>query len=620
MNLFPFKEMRPVQEDFINTLKACLRSKRDFIVHAPTGLGKTVAALVPALEVALEKDLVVFFLTSRHTQHKIGIETLKDIKKQGVELNVVDIIGKKWMCLIPGVSVLFSGEFSEYCKKQREKRECEFFVKTRKTNGVLTEEAAKLLSDIKTIGPMHNEDLIKMCKEVKVCPYEMSLALGETANVVIGDYYYLFNPSIRDNFLSKIKKDVSQCIVIADEGHNLPARIREMMTERLSTFMIKNAIKEAKKFEHVNIIRYLSLLQDILNKITDKMGVGSEKLVYRSMLIQEIELEIEYEQLMDDLDFAGDAIRAVNKRSYVGSVGGFLRSWFGPDQGFARIIEVKKTVQGEAVILSYRCLDPSLSTRDAINDAYTTIIMSGTLTPTSMYKNVLGFDKDAVEKTYKSPFDEENKLSLIIPETTTKFTERSEAQYERIAEICSDVVNQVPGNCFVFFPSYFIRDSVNKYFSGMCEKTTFVEVPNMQKHEKDEMLEKFKQYKGSGAVLLGAASGNFGEGIDLPGDLLKCVVVVGLPLSSPDLETKELIKYYDAKFGAGWDYGYLAPAMHKTIQAAGRCIRTETDKGAVVFLDKRFVWSNYAKYFPKDWEIRVSRDYENEVKDFFLEF
>jgi DNA excision repair protein ERCC-2 len=131
------------------------------------------------------------------------------------------------------------------------------------------------------------------------------------------------------------------------------------------------------------------------------------------------------------------------------------------------------------------------------------------------------------------------------------------------------------------------------------------------------MLERFAGYSGTGAVLLGVASGSFGEGIDFPGDILKCVVVVGLPLQRPDLETKELIAYYDHKFGKGWDYAYVAPAFSKTLQNAGRCIRSETDKGIVVFLDERFTWPNYFKYFPPEGQIKITLDYEDKIKEFF---
>jgi DNA excision repair protein ERCC-2 len=131
------------------------------------------------------------------------------------------------------------------------------------------------------------------------------------------------------------------------------------------------------------------------------------------------------------------------------------------------------------------------------------------------------------------------------------------------------------------------------------------------------MLDRFKGYKDIGAVFLAVASGSFGEGIDLPGDLLKAVIVVGLPLSQPDLETKSLIDYFDKKFGKGWDYGYLFPAFNKTLQNAGRCIRSETDKGVIVFLDERYVWPNYRRCFPEDWEMVVSKDPMYEINEFF---
>ena len=139
----------------------------------------------------------------------------------------------------------------------------------------------------------------------------------------------------------------------------------------------------------------------------------------------------------------------------------------------------------------------------------------------------------------------------------------------------------------------------------------------MSKGEKQEFLEKYKSYaNGQGACLLAVASGSFGEGVDLP-DTVRCVVVVGLPLNSPDLETQELIKYYDQKFGKGWDYGYIYPAMNKVVQAAGRSIRSEKDKGVLVFLDQRFTWQSYYRCFPRDWRIKVRNEYKEDISEFW---
>jgi len=206
---------------------------------------------------------------------------------------------------------------------------------------------------------------------------------------------------------------------------------------------------------------------------------------------------------------------------------------------------------------------------------------------------------------------------MVIPQTTTKFTNRSVAQFKEIARVCAEIANLVPGNSALFFPSYILRDEINQYFTSLCTKTTFLEMPRMNKKEKHEFLERFKSYKDSGAVLLGVASGSFGEGVDLPGDFLKAVVVVGLPLQPPDLETKELIKYYDTKFKKGWDYGYILPAITKALQNAGRCIRDETDRGIMIFLDERYAWNSYLKCFPIDWDVKITRMYKELIKRFF---
>jgi len=189
--------------------------------------------------------------------------------------------------------------------------------------------------------------------------------------------------------------------------------------------------------------------------------------------------------------------------------------------------------------------------------------------------------------------------------------------YKKIANEIAEVANSVPGNVAVFFPSYYLLKEVDKFVTPLLKKTSFYEVQGMSKEEKSEVLEKFKKYKDHGGVLFGVSGGSFSEGIDLIGDLLKGVIVVGLPLAKPDVETKELINYYDDKFSKGWDYGYTLPAMTKAIQAAGRCIRSETDKGIVVFLDERYSWDMYSKCFPKDWDVKITKLPKDRIDRFF---
>ena len=442
----------------------------------------------------------------------------------------------------------------------------------------------------------------------------MASLLGKEAKAIIADYYYIFSPSIRESLFSRINKELEKCIIIIDEGHNLPARMRDLLTMKLSNLMVERAMKEAVKFGFKEAFESLKILNEILFELSNDLNFNrEEKSVRRESFTDLLNKNFSYDGLISGLEFAGDEIRAQQKQSYIGSIAKFLEAWLGSDIGFARIMSKIEAGKKEIATLSYRCLDPSLLTREVIDRSYATIIMSGTLSPTFMYRDILGFS-NAIEKEYTSPFPSENRLNLIIPETTTKFTRRNNDEFEKIADICARIANKVPGNAALFFPSYELRDNIYRFFNSKCEKTLFIEKNGLTKDEKEQFLENFKNRKNS--VLLAVSSGSFGEGIDMPG-ILKAVIIVGLPLQKPDLETKELIDYYEEKFGKGIDYGYIFPAITKCLQNAGRCIRSETDKGVIIFLDERFAWENYNRCLPKDMNFKISLMYEDRIREFF---
>ena len=305
------------------------------------------------------------------------------------------------------------------------------------------------------------------------------------------------------------------------------------------------------------------------------------------------------------------------KRSFAESLAHFLVAWQEAEKGFTRILKREENEQGKSMLsLSYNCLDPSLLIKNIAEESYLSIFMSGTLTPTKMYKDLFGIT--AEEKEFQNPFPIKNKLNIIIPETTTKFTQRNEEMFQQIASYCSSITNITPGNSIIFFPSYDLKDRVNLYFKTESEKTIFQEARGMSKTEKENMIERFKIYGKQGAVLLATTSGSFGEGIDIKGNIVKGVIVVGLPLAKPDLETQELIKYYEEKFAKGWDYGYTLPALIKTKQNAGRCIRSDTDKGVVVYLDKRYIWGNYFQAFQQEENLAITKNPSEIIKEFFI--
>ncbi|MCG2717261.1 MAG: DEAD/DEAH box helicase family protein, partial [Nanoarchaeota archaeon] len=197
---FPYEKIRDEQKQLIIDVKEAIEKEKNILCHAPTGLGKTIAVLGPALKNAIENKRTVFFLTSRHTQHILAIQTLKDIgDKIGVKINCCDIIGKRWMCSQPGAENMPNGEFSEYCKALREDELCEFYTNTRK-NGKATPLTENALSEIKKLMPADTETINRICRKDKLCAYEIAAFLAREATVVIADYNYVFNDNIRDNF------------------------------------------------------------------------------------------------------------------------------------------------------------------------------------------------------------------------------------------------------------------------------------------------------------------------------------------------------------------------------------------------------------------------------------
>ena len=611
---FPYSKVREVQSNMISDVHSAIKNKKHIIMHAPTGIGKTIAVLAPALSLAMKNNLTIFFLTSRQTQHKIVVDTLKQIRQKfDIDFECADIIGKKWMCLQNGVEAMASGSFHEYCKALRDEKKCEFYLNTRKENMQPTVDAQQTIEELKIIGPCHVKDFIEHGRKRTLCPYELSTLTATNAKVIIADYYYIFNQSIRQSFLLKIKKELENIILIVDEAHNLPARIRELLTQKTSSLIIEYAKREARKHGYEDAVKNLEIAENAIFELS--ADIENQGVISKNDLVVRINNGKNYDELVSELLLIGQDIRDNQKKSFVLSIANFLKNWLGPDIGFARILS--KTTDKKIIInLAYRCLDPSTAAREVIEKSYSSILMSGTLTPTSMYKDLLGFNDGVIEKEYKSPFPKKNRLNLIIPKTTTKFVQRDSRQFSEIANVCGDIANLIDGNMAIFFPSYDLMHNVGEYFKKKCIKPIFTERQDLTKEEKEKLLASFKNYKADGSVLLGISTGSFGEGIDMP-NVLKAVIIVGLPLQKPDMEAKLLIEYYDDKFGKGFEYGYILPAITKCMQNAGRCIRSETDKGAIIFLDERYAASSYYNCFPAEWDMTVEQDYLCALKEFF---
>ncbi|MCX6695586.1 MAG: ATP-dependent DNA helicase [Candidatus Altiarchaeota archaeon] len=603
MKLFPFSIIRSGQQEFMDDVADSVKSGRHLAAHAPTGIGKTAGVLTPALEYALDNGKTVFFLTPKHTQHIIVVDTLRKVhKKYGVNINAVDIIGKQWMCP-HGVKDLSSREFNEFCRSKKKDETCDYYNNTKKTK--LSENAREVIAEIRR-EPVHNEAVKKMCSAKNLCPYEVCIEAGKTANVIVCDYFHLFSPQVRKAFLTKLDKKIEDSIIIVDEAHNLPERVRSLLSSKLTDYMLNRAGKEASSLGSRQLVEDYKNLTKVLKKLCKGM-TGRERFVSREEFMEEVKeaVKLSYLELVDEVEGLGEEVLKIpgRFRSYSKSVANFLDTWKGDNVGYARILQK----EDNKITVSYNCLDPSLSSRDVFDNAHSCILMSGTLIPLHMYSNLLGLDEArTAEKAYKSPFPRENRLLLLVPSLTTKYNMRSEFMYQKYAKHLRDVISSVPGNIAVFYPAYSILESISR-MTGETGKEVIVEKQAMKKEDRGQLYNRLLHARGNGgAVLMAVQAGSFSEGMDYPENLLDAVVIVGLPLERPDLETDALIDYYDFKFERGWDYGYIYPAMNRALQAAGRCIRSETDRGAIILMEERFRWANYRKCFPTDFEFTVT--------------
>lgn len=634
---FPYPNVRKGQDEFIKKVYDTISQNKNLIVCAPTGLGKTVSGIAPALHFAKKNKLSVIVLTSRQTQANQVIKTIKDIslkikddpniKEKDKQLNYLAFIGKRNMCVHPERDLYPSSDFNDFCKKMKETGRCKFFKNTKNTD---YDEQIKGLLELSSKEFMTVESFVDLSYTNNFCPYELVSKKAYLADVIICDYNYMFSPGIREGFLGKIGRELDECIIIVDEAHNLPDRIRNSHSHKLTSEMIKNALKELSDFvkskEYDSYIHNFSATIDELyfNKI---LGEKTETLVEKDEILSKYLAKfnklIKYQTIIDDLRNVEKIVKEDRIISHIGRFANFLEKWATlNEESYLRILEKNVTKDKTVLSLTIKCIDPSEISEIILNNSYSTLLMSATLSPIEMYKDILGLKKVEMLEL-ESPFSKKNQLTLVINDVTTKYTNRSSDMFIKIADHIQRTLNSAEDkNAIVFFPSYDLMERiVEKIKINKLNRKILKEQKYMTKEEKEKYIDKFKQadaFSGNAKVLFAVTSGSFAEGLDLPREMLEMVIVVGLPLGVPDLTTNAVIAHYDKKFKKGQMYGYINPALNKIIQAAGRCIRTEEDRGAVVLIDSRFLWSVYAQNFPKHWKLtKAGENYNIDIGNFF---
>jgi len=613
---FPYDRIRGGQREFMEDIRQAVASGKVLLAQAPTGIGKTVATLSAMLEDALGGDRVVFFVTSKQSQHTIVIDTLRTVERfSGRRIRAVDIISRQSMCP-DTASAQPAYAFREMCKARTKSRSCPYEQRP-------AGEAAGLI--FKRI--MHVHELQRACVRAGFCPHKAAQEAMGDANVVVCDYNYIFD-GIAGPILAEAGKGLSGVLLVVDESHNLPDRIRSNLSLRRTSYELEQAMVEIGG-KSARGARYTKALRRWLDGRASKLLPGAEEYVGKDAL--EDVLESAFSEVLgqkDDMDRYVSWLRETGEgvlksgaeRSFAMELGDFLDAWRSGGSGVARIFS--KNEDGSwALRIAY--LEAETAAGPVLAEVGAAVLMSGTLVPPGMYADMLGVPPERrVERIYESPFPRENRLVLGLGGLTTQYTRRDAAMYGRYAAAITALSLAVRGNVAAFFTSYrFLEEVASRMGAGIRGRDIVVESRSMGKRDRAGIVERLHDPKG-GQLLLAVQGGGLSEGIDYEGNILSIIAVAGMPLAPPNLEVRALMGHFSARFGegAGNLYGYIAPAMNKVVQSAGRLIRSEKDRGVIVLLDERFAGPRYSSFLPPEMRPGMIGDVEElvgKVRGFF---
>ncbi|MBP3609276.1 MAG: ATP-dependent DNA helicase [Lachnospiraceae bacterium] len=595
---FPF-EYRPGQKEFVTGVYRSILREKKLFVEAPTGVGKTISTVFPAVK-AMGEGLSskVFYLTAKTIARTVAEDTFAMLAEKGVRFRFVTITSKEKICIL-------------------EKPECNP-VSCPRAKGHL-DRVNDAVFDMLTSEETITRGLIEQYAEKHlVCPFEMCLDVSTWADAVVCDYNYVFDPavSLKRFFAEEKKQDF---IFLIDEAHNLVERAREMYSAELvkeDFLLAKRLIKgKSRKMEKQLEACNAALLR--LKRECESFQVWEN---VGDFIIPLLRLSAEYEDFLQEAVLDAEAKEAVLSLYF--AVRQFLSVY--EVMGEEYRIYSDYTESGD-FRLKLLCMEPAKQLKERMAKGRSAVLFSATLLPMNYYKEQLGGETEDYAIYVPSPFDTKKRLLMIGRDVSTKYTRRNREEYEKIALYLDYFVSAKLGNYFVFFPSYQMMEKTVELVTELlgwklAELTVeeaeeaaaqmgtagegvqlLVQRSGMTEAEKEQFLEAFSERPDQRTVGFCVMGGIFGEGIDLKKDRLIGTVVVGTGLPMV-CDERELFRFYfDEKNGRGFDYAYLYPGMNKVMQSAGRVIRTTEDTGAVLLLDERFLTGSYQNLFPREW-------------------
>ncbi len=605
---FPYKIHRKYQKQSIVKIQEELEKKNNILFVAPNGTGKTTTALSGAIQVAKEKGLKVVYLCRTHAQVSVVIKELKEIDKVS-EIRALGMRGKREMCINSQITQTKSSvkDSANQCKLMRKTGTCEYHINL---------ESAINIFDKNVIDA---DELIQTCKEKKVCPYFFTTMILKDIDIIVCNYNWIFNASIREVFYRYSGVELKNCILIIDECHNILNLSKDLNSIKVSSNLLKRCYNDIIRFENRNMIKLTEEMQ-FIKIITDCLLSGEKKLLkeYKTemilkpqiifdMILQQINLNSidEFKLFMEEILVLSQQIEKHSndlgdqvKKDYLGTLAIFWLKWIqcvNDKKYFFRFNLVKKNQRYNA-FMEIISLDPREIIIPILQQSHGSLLLSGTVYPPIFSKiSGLGQCENKEYKLIKSPslFKDKNINAMIISDIGMSYKDRNLQNYTKVLSVLKDVIKFTPKNVGIFCASYKvlndIRDNLKKIVLEN-DKKFFYETPLNSSYDNSVMINEFKNSsKNNGGVLIGVSGGRNSEGIDYPGDYMNSVVIVGIPYAFMTLTTKSEINYYNKIFkGRGWLYAYMNPALEKSNQGSGRPIRKEDDRGTIIFLDNRF--------------------------------
>lgn len=577
---FPFGTYRAGQRQMVLEAYRTIRNHGQLLVQAATGIGKTIAALYPAVKSLVENNhQKIFYLTARTTGQMVAEKAVTEMRARGLRLKTLTLTAKDKICFCP----------QSACHPD----ECEF------ARGHYDRINAAV-EDIFKREAFTREQIVDTAKVFRVCPFEFSLELAIWSECIICDYNYCFDPRV---YLRRFfQEENGAYIFIIDEAHNLVDRSREMFSAEIFKQPVLNIRRQLKK-ELPYVFKSLGRINAWLVKARKKCETSDNP-------IAEEDLPQELVPLLRSFLFITERWLSKNIKTAFReelldlyfAISGFIRVADQYDQSYTTCYEK----HGKDLRIKLFCIDPAVHLERALQRCGTAIFFSATMTPIDYFKQILGCKPATPHLILPSPFPAEHLGLFIADQISTYYRQRDQTVGE-VTRIVSALVAQKSGNYLLYFPSYAYMRKIFDAFTARDPHTEIiVQTPGMSEPEREAFLRRFSQDNPHTLVGFAVMGGIFGEGIDLVGNRLVGAVVVGVGLPGISLE-RELIKEYFARtLNAGFEYAYLYPGINRVLQAAGRVIRTNKDRGVVLLIDQRYTRYQYKILLREEWDpIRV---------------